>query len=438
MLGNKLAMKHQETLEKIKTSAQEILKKSPPPKKALSYNDVYDLIYEISLNETIIKLQEDYLQKTLIEMEEIRNRYSTLYDFIPVGYFTLNHHGNILELNDTAANLLGIKKKELLNRNIARYLTPDSQEAFLLYHKKTLAETTLQTCEVKFFRRGSAIFYAQLNSKTMINSITNDKHIIVVVNEITDRKQKEMDLHQQQIDIASIDRTLSLEKLISVMAHELNQPLAVTSNYIHGCIQRIESGKYEPKEILHGLNKAAEQSYRASEIILRMKNFSCKGKLNFENVNLYNLICDAIALITYEVFDYPVTIENRAGKEPVIVRIDRIHIEQVILNLARNAIEAMRDANIEHPKLRIETNRININTVEICIIDNGPGISSESLHKLFNPNFTTKPYGIGLGLSISRHIIDAHGGQFFAEPNPSGGACFKFALAITKQAMSIA
>ncbi len=111
-----------------------------------------------------------------------------------------------------------------------------------------------------------------------------------------------------------------------------------------------------------------------------------------------------------------------------LVKLDKLHIQQVILNLARNSIEAMRDANTKEPKLFIEVRLVNNNVIEITILDNGPGFEQALAHKLFEPHFTTKTYAMGLGLSVSRTIVEKHGGQLTAQVNASGGAYFQMTL----------
>jgi two-component system sensor kinase FixL len=203
--------------------------------------------------------------------------------------------------------------------------------------------------------------------------------------------------------------------------------LSVIFNYIQGCIRRIENGNVTMEELATALKQAAKQSMRASEVILRLKNFKHNGLLNRELVCIDEMLQEVIISIEHEIANSPVEISYRSCKFPPI-NIDKTHIQQVIFNLARNAIEAMRDSNVASPHLIIETNQPRKNEIQIKVMDNGPGIAEDSLLALFDPHFTTKSYGVGLGLSVSQSIVRAHGGEIVAENNFFGGACFSFSL----------
>lgn len=140
------------------------------------------------------------------------------------------------------------------------------------------------------------------------------------------------------------------------------------------------------------------------------------------------ILNQTLSLLKHEMIDYPVNIQYEPIVNPIKIKIDRFHIQQAILNLTRNAIEAMKDNIIKEPKILIEINKLNSNVLEVSVFDNGPGFSQEILAKVFEPHFTTKPYAIGLGLTVSRSIIEKHGGHLFALPNPAGGACVGFTL----------
>lgn len=423
-------------LIQLREKAEKILATRTRPKQTLTYNDVSKLSQELELNKIELELQTENLQMSLMEIEKLKSKYIDLYDFIPIGYFTLNANGQIIEANEAAAHLFGLKKNSVVGHNISRYILPNHHMAFNEHCHNVLNNASLNTCEIKMLRKDNPIFYGQLTSKSTLNALTGEKYLLTFIVDITECKQKNEYLHHHQNKIAYHDRNISIEKLTSVLAHELNHPLAVIENYLHGCIHRLESNNFVMADIINALKQAAKQTHRAAEVILRMKNFNCNGTLNFEPVNINDLIQQAISLINYEKWDYPITISFQPNKTLPDISIDKIHIEQVIINLARNAIEAMRDAGTSDPRLRIEATQLKKNTIEICVIDNGPGICQYTLHKLFNPYFTTKPYGIGIGLAVCRSIIEAHGGELYVESNHIYGACFKFSLPVSEDISS--
>ena len=392
-----------------------------------SFSSDRKLEADLHLHKIELELQNAELRESEILREEILNKYQNLYNLAPVAYFILDHACLIQEVNQAGADLFHLEKASLVNKCFSRYVAPDSQLIFSGY--KTNAFTTMETIstEVKLLSRNHAIFYAEMEGKAVINPATDKKEFFMFVTNISDRKETEKNSLNAQHELAKNDRHNSLNQLASTIAHELNNPLAVILNYVQGCIRRIENGNFQADELLNALKATAKQSTRASEIILRLKNFKNQGILKTEIVCIDSMIKEVIKLMQYEMADYPLEILYRSSKLPD-VKVDRVHIQQVILNMTRNAVEALRDANIENPRLIIETNRISKDEIEISVIDNGPGFEVESVHQFFDPHFTTKNYGIGLGLAVSQSVIKAHGSELVAKLNPTGGACFSFTL----------
>lgn len=409
--------------------AKEVQRNSFPANQAISYDEIYKIIDDYQLYQIELELQNDELQRAILSYEEEHARYTDLYDFIPFGYFTLNQQGAIVEANEMGANLLGIKKSHLINKNLSRYVAPNFQHLYMAHLQDAFDSYLLKSCEIKLLRKNGPLFFAQLDTKAVVNPITKKSYLITFVKDITDRKQQEHYLFEYQQKVASVERDNSMGEFAEIITHELNHPLAVIANYLHGCIRRLESEQFQPRDIINALRQAANQSHRVTEIILRMKNFTCKGTMNFEVVNINDLINESISLLNYEASPtFPVRIVYYPINKPAPLKLDKIHIEQVIINLARNAIEAMRDASVSDPSLIIEAIYSKTDQIEISISDNGPGILEENLHKLFNPYFTTKTYGVGLGLAVSKKIIEAHGGSFTVESLATKGTCFKFTL----------
>lgn len=391
----------------------------------LSKEYICELIRELALYQIELELQDEDLRKSQIELKESRNKYAELFDFAPIGYLTLDCNGSILEVNQVGASLLGVTKQALLNKNLSRYISPDLTTAYLYYFSQ-LNDSQVKTCELKLLKKHGAIFDAQLSGKIVINPRTLTKELLIMITDMTEHKKNQgWDNSPRQ---NHLNRANSMGQLTSTIAHEINQPLAVIGNYIHGCILRLENKNISYDILLQTMHKASEQLQRISEIMLRMRNFAYKGILKRESHDINMVIHEAIKLINCETPSYPVKLQYRPLAKPSVVVLDIIQIQQVILNLARNSLEAMKDATTQNPSIIIESNQLNKNQIEISIIDNGPGISQEVVHKLFDPYFTTKPYGVGLGLAVSRTIIESHGGKLLVETNMVYGTCFKIII----------
>lgn len=348
------------------------------------------------------------------------------------GYFTLDERGLITEVNKAGAELLCLDESALIGRNFSRYIAAEHQTDFHIHHQLVLEKMRLQTCELKISGRNGQAYFVRLHSNAIVNAATGKKQILAFITDITDRKRAKDSFLVHQFTLDGDERKNFLNEFASSMADELKHPLAVISNFLHGSKKRLSSRKFDVKEIMHAIDQSIEQCQRAVDTIERMKHIGDINKMLFDSVNINDVINSALAAMQYEIADYPVRISRRLARHLPEIMGDRIRLEQVIISLVRNAIEAMRDAGTEEPKLGIETRAV-IDAVEISFFDNGPGIPDTSMHKLFNPHFTTKTYGLGQGLAICRKIIEAHGGRISGENNPAYGSCFKFTLPVNKR-----
>ncbi len=391
------------------------------------------LIKDLNHYNVELELQNDNLRSAQWELEEANQRYTSLFNLVPIAYFILNENGLILEVNEAGENLLGIKKRVLIKKMFSRYLTSDSQDQFIHYHKQVLNEKSISSIEVSLLQKSGQRFYAQLNTKVITNKLTKSKELLMSVLDITARKENEKQLQQYQQKLSSVSHNNSLDEFSSIISHELNHPLGVIANYLQGCIRRLEGGKFNIDELLMALKNATQQSHRAAEIILRMKNLKYNGVVKDESICIDSLIKETVTLIKYEISDFPISIHYRPLANALTITIDKVQIQQVILNLARNAIEAMRDANTSNPRLIIEINQFSKQAIEINIIDNGPGFEQDIIHKLFDTHFTTKSYGVGVGLAVSRSIVQSHGGELIIKSNPLGGVHATFTLSLKRE-----
>jgi two-component system sensor kinase FixL len=216
-------------------------------------------------------------------------------------------------------------------------------------------------------------------------------------------------------------------EMASTLAHELNQPLTAVASYLNGC-RRLLDGTESLHNIMlrDAIDRAADQALRAGQIIRRLRQFVSRGESERNVENLPKLIEEASALALVGVKEAGVRVSFAFDPRIDFVVVDKIQIQQVILNLIRNAIEAMQETTLR--ELRISSIERPDDMVEVQVVDTGPGISPEIRAQLFQPFVTSKPHGMGVGLSISRTIVEAHGGKLWAEPNPGGGTIFRMTL----------
>jgi two-component system sensor kinase FixL len=242
--------------------------------------------------------------------------------------------------------------------------------------------------------------------------------------DLTERNRAEAEIRRMQAELIHVSRLSAMGTMASTLAHELNQPLAAISNFLSGTKRIAERPDVSREILLDALDGAEAASRRAGEILRRLRDLVSRGKVSVQTEHLPELIEEARALAFDEAaagISYHLLLDPKAAW----VKVDRIQIQQVMINLVRNAVEAM--AGSERREVTIRT-RLAGQMIEIEVADTGPGIPSQNIESLFSEFMTTKSDGMGLGLPISRTIIEAHGGAIRAENRPEGGAFFIFTL----------
>lgn len=212
------------------------------------------------------------------------------------------------------------------------------------------------------------------------------------------------------------------------MAHELNQPLTAITGYIDGSAHRLRTKGEVTEEILSALQKASEQAIRAGEVIRRIRHFVRRSDTGRETIDVNLAVHDIIEMLEFEARRKNVEIKTELNRTLPKVAASNIQIQQVILNLARNGLEAMSGAEMESGWVRITTSRNENSGICVTVEDTGPGLSPSCRDHLFDPFYTTKDGGLGMGLSICQSIVEEHGGRIWAEPAGADGAAFCFTL----------
>lgn len=246
----------------------------------------------------------------------------------------------------------------------------------------------------------------------------------VVVRDVTDQRQAKSELERKQDELAHVGRVSMVGEMTASFAHELNQPLAAIAHYIAGCVIRLQKDGRAGPDVLGTLQEAAQEARRASEIVRRLRLFLQKHEMQREPANLNHVVRDAERLMEFAVRNHAVPLEIKLAKKLPTVFIDSVQIMQVLLNLVLNAAEAQAETPANRRQITVETRQTNAGEVICSVRDRGPGLPQALPHDIFDAFITTKPDGLGLGLSISRSIMQAHGGSIRAETAPDGGAEF--------------
>jgi PAS domain S-box-containing protein len=248
--------------------------------------------------------------------------------------------------------------------------------------------------------------------------------------EIREHARSEDRILQLQAELSHTARLSMIGEMASGLGHEINQPLAAINNYAQGCIRRIHAGNADDKSLVDALQRISREASRTSEIIARFRRFAKKEQLQREWVNADSLVCDAVRLSELESAKNGVTMDLRLSGVLPQLYVDPIQIQQVIVNLVRNAIEATLETADGEKSIVIQASSVDSDKIKVAVTDNGHGLLAESVDHLFQQFFTTKANGLGMGLSLSHRIIEAHGGELSAYPHDDQGMTFFFVLPV--------
>ncbi len=246
--------------------------------------------------------------------------------------------------------------------------------------------------------------------------------------DISERRRAEALFRQQREKMQMTARLVTVGEMATTLAHELNQPLAAISNYSMGCVRRLKSGTWNEAELLDAMEKGAAQAERASKVIQRVRAFVARRAPNLVPCDINEVVGGVSSMIGLEARQTGASLKLELSEVVPYVRADPLLMEQVILNLSRNALEAMQEAAPNERELTIQSKPNGEDTVEVAVIDRGRGIDPQLEANLFTPFFSTKSHGMGLGLHICRSIVEAHGGHVWVSRNPEHGVTFHFSL----------
>lgn len=260
-------------------------------------------------------------------------------------------------------------------------------------------------------------------------SWTDERPVLLLsATDVTARRQAEALNHEQEARLQATARLVAVGEIASSIAHELNQPLAAIASYALGCLRRLRAGRADPRQLEGALAEVGEQAERAGQIIRRVRDFVRARQPVLAVLDLNALVERVADAATHEAVrsGMRIALHLAPGLPPALA--DAVMIEQAILNLVRNALDAMRDrAGAEQPVDLITASGKN-GTLEVTVADRGPGVAAEVASLLFQPFYTSKAEGMGLGLNICRSIVEFHGGRIWTTPREGGGAQFHFTV----------
>lgn len=341
----------------------------------------------------------------------------------------IDKQGRIISFNQAAVRQFGYPEAEAVGQNV-NMLMPEpyrgEHDGYIHRYQTTSERRIIGVDRVVVGRRkdGSTFPMKLAVGETKSGGET---FFTGFIRDLTERAESEARLEEIQGELARLSRLNELGEMASTLAHELNQPLSAIANYVQGCKRLLKN--MDDAAALHlreALEETADQSLRAGKIIHHLREFVTGGSTEKQPEDLNKLVeeAGALALVGSREMSLHTVFDFETGPKQVVV--DRIQIQQVLINLMRNAMDAMKESETRKLVVRIRRGAAEQAVVEVC--DTGPGVSEEITGQLFQPFVTTKPGGMGMGLSISKRIIESHGGKLTMQNNEKGGAVFRFTL----------
>ncbi|MDE3822880.1 two-component system sensor kinase FixL [Sinorhizobium meliloti] len=353
----------------------------------------------------------------------------SILDTVPDATVVSATDGTIVSFNAAAVRQFGYAEEEVIGQNL-RILMPEpyrhEHDGYLQRYMATGEKRIIGIDRVvSGQRKDGSTFPMKLAVGEMRSG--GERFFTGFIRDLTEREESAARLEQIQAELARLARLNEMGEMASTLAHELNQPLSAIANYSHGCTRLLrDMDDAVATRIREALEEVASQSLRAGQIIKHLREFVTKGETEKAPEDIRKLVEEsaALALVGSREQGVRTVFEYLPGAEMVLV--DRIQVQQVLINLMRNAIEAMR--HVDRRELTIRTMPADPGEVAVVVEDTGGGIPEEVAGQLFKPFVTTKASGMGIGLSISKRIVEAHGGEMTVSKNEAGGATFRFTL----------
>ena len=346
------------------------------------------------------------------------------------GILTIDARGRIQSINPAVESLFSRPGHRLIGHEVSELIEdmPDLLHELKLAVNSPAAKTGYWELEAR--RADGSTFPIEFTAGHF--DLADAEHYTLVVRDITARREAEALDRQRQAQLAHVSRVSLAGEMAAGLAHELSQPLTAILAYARGCLRLLVGSVPEPAMLHEGMAEVVQQAERAGDVLDRLREFVRGGEFRRALIEIRPLIDAAVSLIRMEATQQEVEIEAKVDLGLPMVLADPIQIEQVLLNLLRNAMEAMEGANTKQRSIIIEARRSAKRAIEISVTDTGPGVVTEMTKTIFEPFTTTKPLGLGMGLSISRAIIESHGGRLRMAQGVRSGAMFIFDLPIAE------
>ena len=374
---------------------------------------------------------EDITEQHLTEnqLKRAEEELRLTFHHAPIGMATLDIDGNITSVNQALCAMLICSEQDMLGRPIVDIAHPDDRPTAESLRQSLLRGDVEYLRQEKRYRRSDGTTMSGVVRYSLVRDLRHRPLMFVVqIVDRTEQLEAELEIRQHRERLGQASRLGTMGEMAAAIAHELNQPLTAISSYVQAVQRMIESGTIQPREVMPILGKVHDQARRAGHVILGLRNFVKQRGVTRQPTDLHRVLRDVSMLAELDARAHDIPMRSEVPGTLPQVQADPVQLQQVLLNLIRNAVDAMSERADRDRGIDIAVTVDDGEEVSISVTDAGSGISPEDRVKLFKPFFTTKKDGMGMGLSLSRSIVEAHGGRLDFTDNPDGGTIFTMTL----------
>ncbi|MDH3556444.1 MAG: ATP-binding protein [Deltaproteobacteria bacterium] len=366
-------------------------------------------------------------EENLLQTEE---KYRTVADYTYDWEYWQNPDGSLQYISPSCERICGYPAQDLLTNPslLQDMIVPEDKAAWDEHRCSVQKDMRSEEIQFRIQKPDGEIRWIEHACQPVFDHKGNNQGIRVSNRDITKRAFYRSETHKLQSELAHMDRVVTISTLTSAMAHEINQPLAAMRSYAQAALRFMDKDHPEYDSARKALQGIVADNKRAAAVVNRLRDLVKKGPTHWETIEINSIINDVIGFINSEVVLRNASITLDLYPIVPVVQGDSVQIQQVLINLLTNALDAVEDQPIEARTLTISTRPENSNGIIVSISDSGGGIPPDTIEAIFSPFHTTKSTGMGLGLSICKSIIEAHGGKIWVENNPDGGAIFSLIL----------
>ena len=362
-------------------------------------------------------------------LRESEERWRAVFENSAIGVALTDLSGRFLATNSAYQKMLGYTEEEICKLSFLELTHEDYRDSNREFITELFEGKRKQfQIEKQYWRKDGSLIWVSNNVSLVPGTESMPRFIMALSEDITERKLAEEALRKTQAELAHVTRVTTLGEMTASIAHEINQPLGAVVNNASACLRWLAGEAPNLEEARQSATLIIADGHRASEIIGRIRTLVKKSPPRKDWLDINQTVLEVIALARSEAQTNGVSLQTQLLSDLPLILGDRVQLQQVILNLIINAIEAMSGIGEGPRTLRVGSGKDDSQGVRVTVRDSGPGIDPDSLDHLFTAFYTTKPQGMGMGLAISRTIIEAHGGRLWAVPNDGPGATFQFTL----------